>query len=96
VDAILADAVLRRQRAGEHGDVRWQRQRRGSPRLRELQAPRREAVHGRGEPAANAIRPQRVDADEHEVRPLGRARRVLAPARRGRNGENDDHPQQQR
>ena len=72
-----------RKEARHQRDVRGQRERRGSARVGEREATRRDRVNGWCETLADAVRAKRVDGDEHQVAgrrdAVGRRRRAPAP-----------------
>src|SRR5262249_56437614 len=81
--AVLTHAVLWRQQAGQNGRVRRQRQRNGAPGRREAEAARCEPIDRRGDAGAQAIGPERVDGDQQDVGPRGRAGRGAAATGHG-------------
>ena len=90
--AVVADAVEGRERAGEQRCVRRQRQRRDRRRLREAQPARGEAVEDRGlrrgvAVGADAIRAERINRDDQDVR---FARRACGQPRADEGGNKED------
>ena len=94
---VRAHAVLRRQEAGEHGDVRGQGQGGRGPGVAEENGVRAQTVqrrrgHARVPVGGQVIGAQRVHGDEHDRRPHGHARRVGGRAAGGRDEREGEQP----
>ena len=74
-DAVQADAVFSRQRAGHDRGVGRKRQRHRAARVAEAHAARRQPVDRRRQAAPDPVRAQGVDGDEEDVGFLDGSRR---------------------
>jgi hypothetical protein len=94
---VRAHAVLRRQEAGEHGDVGGQGQRRRGPGVAEEDGVRAQAIQRRGGHArvpvsGQVVRAEGVHGNEHHGRPHGHPRRAGGRPAGGRDQREGEQP----